>query len=161
KTRDRLLPAILVFAVLSAILYGAAGVLLSMEPRSPVVEKVDPLAPKPPPPPPTWQAVWRDHALTAAGSMAIIAITMPFFVDLGRVRFRRVWALAKLSFKEAVRRKVLWVFMAFLLVFLFPPKWFKASKPENDVRDAVAVIEFAKFAIMMFVFSLLAAFSIP
>ena len=34
-----------------------------------------------------------------------------------------VWAIAKLSFKEAVRSQVLWIFLIIFLPFLFPAQW--------------------------------------
>ncbi len=162
KTRAKLLPWVIFFATLAIAAYVTAGVIYKLEPPSPVVPvNPDPQAPKPLPPPPTTLSIWRDHVTTLGGAFAIIAIGLPFLADLLKIRWRRVWALAKLSFKEAVRRRVLWVFLAFLLIFLFPPKWFKEGKPVNDVRDAVAVIDFAQFAILLLAFSLLAAFSIP
>jgi hypothetical protein len=66
-----------------------------------------------------------------------------------------------LSYKEAVRRRVLWVFVAFLLIFLFPPKWFFPIKPEDEVRTYVSVIYWAMTPLMLVVASVLAAFSIP
>jgi ABC-type transport system involved in multi-copper enzyme maturation permease subunit len=69
--------------------------------------------------------------------------------------------LSKLSFKEAVRRRVVWVFVAFLLIFLFPPKWFFPIKPEDEVRTYVSVIYWAMTPLLLLTASLLAAFSIP
>ncbi len=63
-------------------------------------------------------------------SWAIAAILVPFFGGLPRLRFRRIWGIAKLSFKEAIRRRVLWAFTAFLLVLLFA-SWFLPYKPED------------------------------
>jgi hypothetical protein len=162
QTQTKLFPVIVLLATLSAAAYVAAGVLYKLEPASPIVDRnPSPVAPKPPVSPPTTQAIWRGHAQTVGGLLAILGISLPFFVDLTRMRARRIWALARLSFKEAIRRRVLWVFLAFLLVFLFPPKWFLPVKPENEVRDSIAVIDYAMFAIMLFAFGLLAAFSIP
>ena len=47
--------------------------------------------------------------------------------------------MAKLSFKEAVRRRVVWVFFIFLLVFLFPASWFssKGVKPEDMLKTTI------------------------
>jgi ABC-type transport system involved in multi-copper enzyme maturation permease subunit len=104
---------------------------------------------------------WHDRLLTAGGIAALIGFGLPFFVDMSRLRFRRIWAIAKLSFKEAVRRKVLWVFLAFLLIFLFPPKWFFPIKAEDEVRTNVSVIYWAMTPLLLVVAGLLAAFSIP
>ena len=36
-----------------------------------------------------------------------------------RINWRRIWAIARLSWKEAIRGRVVWVFGAMALVFLF------------------------------------------
>lgn len=104
---------------------------------------------------------WHDRLLTAGGACALIGFCLPFFAEMSRLRFRRIWAIAKLSLLEAVRRKVLWVFLAFLLIFLFPPKWFFPIKAEDEVRTNVSVIYWAMTPLLLGVASLLAAFSIP
>jgi ABC-type transport system involved in multi-copper enzyme maturation permease subunit len=114
-----------------------------------------------PPLPPTAMGAWGDQLVTLGGVFALIGFGIPFLRDLARLRFRRIWALARLSFKEAVRRKVLWVFLAFLLIFLFPPKWFFPIKPENEIRTYVAVIYWAMTPLLLLTAGILAAFSIP
>jgi ABC-type transport system involved in multi-copper enzyme maturation permease subunit len=97
---------------------------------------------------------------TAAGASAIFAVLLPILADLGQFSLRRIWAVARLSFKEAVRRKVLWVFLALLLVVLFG-SWFIPHKPEDQVRDYVIVVFTAMSLIMLFLAGLIAAFGIP
>ena len=82
-------------------------------------------------------------------------------LNLARLRWRRIWALARLSFKEAVRRRVLWVFSALLLVFLFA-SWFIAST-SRKTRSATMfdVIYWAMTPLLLVTAGLLAAFSIP
>jgi ABC-type transport system involved in multi-copper enzyme maturation permease subunit len=104
---------------------------------------------------------WYDRLLTAGGAFALIGFCLPFFAEMSRLRFRRIWAIAKLSILEALRRKVLWVFLAFLLIFLFPPKWFFPIKAEDEVRTNVSVIYWAMTPLLLGVASLLAAFAIP
>lgn len=72
--------------------------------------------------------------LTVGGLAAIATVMLPVVVDLVRLRLRRIWALARLSFIEVVRLRVLWVFLALLLVFLFPPKWFFPIQTGDEVR---------------------------
>lgn len=100
------------------------------------------------------------NAFAVGGACAIFAILMPFVADLTRLRWRRIWALAKVSFKEAVRRKVLWVFSAALLVVLFA-SWFMDYKPENQVRNYVHVIYIAMTLLLLVTAGLVSAFSIP
>jgi len=52
-----------------------------------------------------------------------------------------VWAIAKLSFKEAVRSQILWVFPLILLPFLFPAQWFRQIKPVDELRVVVERME--------------------
>lgn len=103
---------------------------------------------------------FQNYALTAGGALALFAIVLPFIPDAVRFRGRRIWALARLSFKEAVRRKVLWVFLGMLLVLLFA-SWFIPYKREEQVRIYVKVVSFAMSALLLLVAGLLAAFGIP
>jgi ABC-type transport system involved in multi-copper enzyme maturation permease subunit len=98
--------------------------------------------------------------LVAGGLCAIIAAGMPFFLNVVAMRLRRIFALAKLSFKEAVRRRVLYAFGLFLLVFLFA-SWFVPSKAEDQVRTYVTVMFWAMSILLLFVAVLMSAFSIP
>lgn len=95
-----------------------------------------------------------------ASSWAIAAVMLPFLLGLTRLRFRRIWGLAKLSFKEAIRRRVLWAFSALILVFLFA-SWFISHKPEDQVRGYVGVVSFVITWLLVITAGLLASFSIP
>jgi hypothetical protein len=112
--------------------------------------------------PSTLQAltVARGVALTVAGACAIVAAGLPFARNLPRLRWRRVGALAKLSFKEAVRRRVLYAFSFLLLVFLFA-SWFIDAKAEHQVRTYVDVVFLAMRLLLLFTAALVACFSIP
>jgi ABC-type transport system involved in multi-copper enzyme maturation permease subunit len=94
------------------------------------------------------------------GSWAIAAVLIPFLRGLGRLRFRRIWGLAKLSFKEAIRRRVLWAFSALLVVFMFA-SWYLSNKPEDQVRGYVEVVSFVTQWLLVITAGLLASFSIP
>lgn len=102
----------------------------------------------------------QQNSLLLGAIGALAALAMPFLIDLTRLRWRRVWALARLSFKEAIRRRVLWVFSSILLVFLFA-SWFMDYKPENQVRNYVRVVYWAMTPLMLVTASLIAAFSLP
>ncbi|HEV3117468.1 MAG TPA: ABC transporter permease subunit, partial [Gemmataceae bacterium] len=104
----------------------------------------------------------RSLTLDVAAACALLAVALPFLADLLRLRWswRRIWALSRLSFKEAVRRRVPWVFSAFLLIILFA-SWFMPYKYEDQVRNYVAVVYLASAILFLFAASLLAAFSLP
>jgi ABC-type transport system involved in multi-copper enzyme maturation permease subunit len=161
RTQSRTMPGVLLCFVLALAAYVGAAVFASLEPQGPVVEANAGQAPKKIEPLHSAQGDYKQLCLTAGGALSLAGIGLPFFFDLLRVRWRRIAAIAKLSFKEAVRRKVLWVFLAFLLLFLFPSKWFFEVKKEDEVRQTVAIVDFAMSAVFLVSFSMLAAFGIP
>ncbi|MFL5340851.1 MAG: hypothetical protein ACJ8F7_11945, partial [Gemmataceae bacterium] len=105
---------------------------------------------------------WGNRLMTMGGVLALLGVFVPFFRDGLGLSFRRIWALARLSFTEAVRRRIVWVFLVFLLLFLFPPKWWNPTiKPEDEIRDNISVIYTASTPLLLFAATLLTAFSIP
>jgi hypothetical protein len=99
---------------------------------------------------------------TGAGALAVLAVALPIVRNLPGVRFRRVFALARLSFKEAVRRRILYAFAGVLLVFLFA-SWFIAlsAKPSDETRTYVATVFLAMELLLLPAAVLVSAFSIP
>jgi hypothetical protein len=138
-------------AAVCYVLYGTLRVLGVGAARSAVVGQ---------PPPPTAGATFLTALLTLGGAAALFAAVLPFARNFVAARPRRVWALAKLSFKEAIRRRVLYAFSALLLVFLFA-SWFVPSKAEDQVRTYVHVVFFVMTLLLLFTAVILAAFSIP
>jgi hypothetical protein len=110
------------------------------------------------------RAVYTDAqrlVAAAAGLCAIFAVALPVVVNLlTRVRWRRIWALALLSLKEARRRRVVWVFSAMALVFLFVD-WFVPYRPADQVRNYVKVFYWFMTPLFVVTASLLGAFGIP
>lgn len=102
----------------------------------------------------------QELGLEYAAACAVAAALLPVLLNLGRVRWRRVWALARLSFKEAIRRRVLWGFSALVLVFLFA-SWFLPYKPEDQVRNYVRTVYWAMTPLLLVTAAVLASFSIP
>lgn len=94
------------------------------------------------------------------GGFALVGVLAPLGGAVGRLRGRRIAAIARLSFQEAFRRRVLWVFLALLLVVLFG-SWFLPHKPEDQVRTYVQVVFGAMTPLLLLVAGLLAAFGIP
>ncbi len=112
----------------------------------------------PPPPPP---ATLGDWLLTAAGGLALATILAPVLtVVVTRMRWGRIWAIASLSLKEAVRSKVVLIFGVMALVFLFAD-WFVPYKPENQVRNYVRVLYWSMTPLFLMTASLLGSFGIP
>ncbi len=105
-------------------------------------------------------AKYKSMGLTIGGAGAVIAAGLPFVLNLSALRFRRVWAMARLSFKEAIRNRVLYGFSAMLLVLLFG-SWFIPYKPEYQVRSYVGVVYWVMKILLLVTAIILAAFSIP
>jgi ABC-type transport system involved in multi-copper enzyme maturation permease subunit len=104
---------------------------------------------------------WQELALTIAGACALVAISIGFLVSSTRMSGRRILALTKLSFKEALRRRVLYAFSLLLLVLLFGSWFMDIKKPSDQVRTYVGVVYLAMTVLLLFTAALLASFSIP
>lgn len=86
------------------------------------------------------------------------------FSDIASLSPRRVWALSKLTFVEAYRRKALLVFVVFALLFMFAG-WFMGGDSQEITKDQVKVyVSFVLRAISWLTLPLilvLSSFGIP
>jgi ABC-type transport system involved in multi-copper enzyme maturation permease subunit len=114
----------------------------------------------PPGPMPSTPSKFLFIGLTVAGAGALVAVLLPLVVGFPSLRVRRIFALGKLSFKEAIRNRALYGFSALLLVFLFG-SWFIPYKPEYQVRSYVGVVYWVMKILLLVTAVVLAAFSIP
>jgi len=102
-----------------------------------------------------------DWLMTLCGALALFVALTPIVFDLiTRIAWSRIWAIARLSWKEAVRGRVIWVFGAMAIVFLFAD-WFVAYKPENQLRNYVRVVYWSMTPLFLLTAGLLGSFSIP
>lgn len=105
--------------------------------------------------------VMRELFLTVASVAALLAIALPVLLEmLGRLHGRRIWALARLSLKEAIRSRVIFVFCGMALVFLFAG-WFVPYKAEDQVRNYVRIVYWSLAPLFLVTASLLGSLSIP
>jgi ABC-type transport system involved in multi-copper enzyme maturation permease subunit len=104
--------------------------------------------------------ILHDYLGAFGGACALYAVLMPFALSFGSLSLRRIWALARLSFKEAIRRRVLWILTIPLLIFLFA-SWFIPSKSESQISTYVSVVEFVMSRLLLIAAVILASFSIP
>lgn len=104
---------------------------------------------------------WYNMAMAVGGLLALLTVFTPFLIDCTELSFRRIGALTRLTFLEAVRRRVLWGFLIILALFLFPPKWFLLIKPEDEIRINISLIHTGVNLVLLLAAVALAAFSIP
>lgn len=106
-------------------------------------------------------ARWHDRILTAAGVAALLAVTLQIIpLIFTRFRWARIWAIARLSIKEAVRSRVILIFTGMAGIFLFAD-WFVPYRPEDQVRNYVRVIYWSMTPLFLMTAALLGAFNIP
>ena len=98
--------------------------------------------------------------LMLGGLFAMIGASYPVFQSIAKLSGRRIWALARLAFLEAVRNRVVWVLLIMLLPILFPMAWFLQTKSENELRLRVTSMSFPLQVVLLMVSCLLASFSI-
>jgi ABC-type transport system involved in multi-copper enzyme maturation permease subunit len=102
-----------------------------------------------------------DWVLTASGALALVVVLAPIAIDLAtRISWGRIWAIARLSWKEAIRGRVIWVFGMIALIFLFAD-WFVPYKPEDQLRSYVRMVYWSITPLFLITAVLLGAFSIP
>jgi hypothetical protein len=109
-----------------------------------------------------WSGSALSILLIAAGGCAIAAVLLPMLTqELGRLSPRRIWALARLSLKEAFRKHIVWaIFSVMALIFLFAA-WFIPYKPEDQLRNYVFVVYLSLALLFLPVACWLGAFGIP
>lgn len=104
--------------------------------------------------------LWSRALLTVAGVCALTTVCLPFLVNLLDLRWRRIWAIARLSFKEAIRRRILYVFGLFILVLLFL-NWFVNPKEEAQLQTYVEIVFHTMTPLLMVSAGIVSAFAIP
>jgi hypothetical protein len=108
----------------------------------------------------SWAPAAANVLLIAGGGCALAAVLVPVVMELARFSPRRIWALARLSLKEAFRKRIVWGFSAMALIFLFAD-WFVPYKPEDQLRNYVRVIYWSLTPLFWLVACWLGAFGIP
>jgi ABC-type transport system involved in multi-copper enzyme maturation permease subunit len=148
---------IAVLACLSLVSYLAIGgwALTLLGSEEPVVRLVEPVVQKPP----IFSSV-GDALFFLGGLFAMLAVALPIVLSVSRLKWRRIAALARLSLKEAFRKRVVWAFSVIALIPLFAG-WFLDSKPEDQLRNYIRVVYWSLPPLFLLVAGWLGAFSIP
>jgi hypothetical protein len=97
-----------------------------------------------------------------AGLAALLACAVPIIWDLLQLRIvpRRIWAIARVSIKEAWSRGIVWVCLIIPLLYLYAD-WYISAKPEDQLRNRVGIAYFSMSVLFVLSAVLLGAFSIP
>lgn len=101
-----------------------------------------------------------DYILSTSGALALVVALTPMLLGVLRMRWGRIWALARLSIKEAIRSRVVLVFGFMTLVFLFAD-WFVPYHAEDQVRNYVRVLYWSITPLFLMTAGLLGSLSIP
>ncbi|HEV3385067.1 MAG TPA: hypothetical protein VG097_09630 [Gemmata sp.] len=100
--------------------------------------------------------IWAGWLYVAVGVFVCSMLVLLIFEAEGPV-----WAIAKLSFKEAVRNQLLWVFLLVFLPFAFRNILLYRTKPVDEVRTMVDYITLWISILVLFVAALLSSLAIP
>ncbi|MCS6976475.1 MAG: ABC transporter permease [Gemmatales bacterium] len=100
-------------------------------------------------------------AAGVAGLLAVLAVSWEFLLDLSTISPRRVWAIARVSMTEAIRRKSLWGFVVILAVFLFASWFIQTDRPEHQWRIYVQLVFLVMTMLLLITASIIACFSLP
>lgn len=101
-------------------------------------------------------AIWTGVLLVAIGVLVCALLLLMLFEAEGPV-----WAIAKLSFKEAIRSQVLWIFLIMFLPFLFPIQWFGSGKASDEMRATTSLITVILSMLVLIPALLVTSFGIP
>ena len=105
---------------------------------------------------PKLTGIWTGVLLVTVGVLVCALFLLMLFEAEGPV-----WAIAKLSFKEAVRSQLLWVFLIAFLPFLFPLQWVYTGKPSDELRTTTVAVTLVLSFLALIPALLLTAFGIP
>lgn len=86
---------------------------------------------------------WTSAVLSCLACLVSGAVLGAAVADVLRARPGHVWALAQLTFREAVRRKALYVFVVFAVLFMFAG-WFL---PGGGSRSSIQVGNYVSFVL--------------
>ncbi len=102
--------------------------------------------------------IWIGGLLVAGGVLGCALGLLLLFEAEGPV-----WAVAKLSFKEAIRSQVLWIFLIVFVPFLFPVQFLIGgnAKPADEMRATTAIVTVILSLLTLFPAVLIASFGIP
>jgi ABC-type transport system involved in multi-copper enzyme maturation permease subunit len=102
-----------------------------------------------------------DYIFSISGFLALLIALTPMLLGLSRLRAGRIWALARLSVKEAVRSRVVLVFAFMAIIFLFADWFVPFHRGQDQVRNYVRVVYWSITPLFLMMAGLLGSLSIP
>lgn len=100
--------------------------------------------------------------LLSAGVCAIVAVLLPPVLDLfGRLRWRRIWAVARLSLKEARAKGIIWICLIIPIIYLYADWYINPAHPKDYLAQRVKVAYLALTLLFIISAALMGSFSIP
>ncbi len=100
--------------------------------------------------------IWAGWLYVAMGVCVCALLILLLFEAEGPV-----WAIAKLSFKEAIRNQLLWVFLLLLIPFAFRNVVMGRVKPVDEIRAIVGISSLVLTILLLIIATLVAALAIP
>lgn len=102
-----------------------------------------------------------DWILVAAAGLIVLATAAFGYRDIVRLRMRRVLALAGVSFRESLRRRVLWITPLAILGVIAVSQFTKAVDEQDAIRQTTKYAIFASALLVMMAVIVLAATNLP
>ena len=97
--------------------------------------------------------IWAGWLFVALGVLVCALLLLMLFEAEGPV-----WAIAKLSFKEAMRSGLFWLFILIFVPFAFQSVWMARTKPVDEVRTLVDLTSLWMAVLVVVSAALLASF---
>lgn len=98
-------------------------------------------------------AIWLGWLLVALGVLLGALFVLLLFEAEGPI-----WAVAKLSFKEALSSQMLWIFLLVLVPYAFRNVWMANIKPSDEIRALIDVTNIVLAVLLLVPAVLLASF---
>jgi hypothetical protein len=104
---------------------------------------------------------FTDLIITIVCSITLLTVSLELIFEMLRLSGRRLYAMAKFTIKEAVRKKVLWVFLILGLMVLFSSWFITADKKTEQWQQYVNLVFYVVSTMVLVTSAILACFSLP
>ncbi|MFT3882030.1 MAG: hypothetical protein QM703_20540 [Gemmatales bacterium] len=94
-------------------------------------------------------------------ALALLTLSIELIFDVMRFSPRRLIAIARFSIKEAIRRKVLWVFLILGVVVLFASWFITTEKKADQWQQYINLVFYVVTSMVLVTTAILACFSLP